>query len=531
MRSIGLYIFVLSYCACVAALVLTQSHTGVELCIVGIGGAACVNARIARTSVFVTALLCICGILIAITRMAFVPTTIPEAFRDLFDVPVTLTGAVTTLPDSRETSTRLTVQIRSGFESTFIIAAVPLYPEVYVGDEVILHGTLKHPDPFATDGGRIFEYDQFLRKDGVFGVMQPANVEVSGHSDSTWLQFLRILQTIKDTLMHQLTDALPEPESSLAAGLIVGGKQGLGDRLITDFTKAGMLQIIVLSGYNVMIVASTLMRMLGTLPKKASFLIAIISILCFVLIAGAGSSALRAGLMAFFAITARTFGKRYDVFRILFVSLFLLGLWNPLMLIYDPGFQFSFIATLGLVLGVPAIAPHLLFLKNKTLIELVSTTLAAEIALLPFLLWQTGNLSLVSVFANVIAMPAVPFAMGLSVLAGMLAFPLGKISPVISVLAGLPAYVPLTYIIKVATLSASLPYAQVTIPIFSFWLVILSYTALGVGLYYRSKRLRLRSDFPPPASLNSQEMPQRTSSCPLACSQPCRHVPRGPPQA
>lgn len=531
MRSIGLYVFIAAYTATVAAIVLTASHVAVVLCMVGPLSVSLVLAYVTRTTPWSSLALSLIGILIAVTRMAFVPAEVPESFRDLFDKPMTLTGTVITLPDVRETSARITLEIKGGTESTHIIAAVPLFPEVYVGDEVQVHGTLKHPEPFETDGGRIFEYDQFLRKDGVFGTMQPAFANVIGKSGSLWLQFLRVLQIIKDTLMQLLTQTLPEPESSLAAGLIVGGKQGLGDRLIEDFTKSGMLQIIVLSGYNVMIVANTLMRLLTKVPKKISFCIAVLSILCFVLIAGAGSSALRAGLMAFFAITASTFRRKYDVMRILFVSLFLLGLWNPLMLVYDPGFQFSFIATLGLILGVSVLTPHLLFLKNKLLIELVSTTLAAEIALLPFLLWQTGNLSIVSVFANVIAMPAVPFAMGLSAFAGMLAFPFGHISAALSVLAGLPAYLPLAYIIKIATLSASLPFAQVTIPLFSFWIVVLTYLLYALLLYRFSKQPRRDIGFPLPASLDSQETLEHIASCPLACSQSCRHVPRDQLQA
>ncbi len=475
-------------------------------------------------------LLCF-GMVVAGTRMLFVEDQIPTPFSDEFNIPGSLVGTVITLPDLRETSTRLTVHLKRGEDITNIIASVPLYPKINVGDSIKIQGTLKKPEPFETDGGRTFQYDAFLRKDGIFGVIQPAFAEVIGHSNHPWLRFLRILQSIKDTLMKLLATALPEPESSLAAGLIVGGKQGLGERLITDFTKAGMLQIIVLSGYNVMIVATILMRLLSSFPKNISFMVGITSILCFVLIAGAGSSALRAGLMAFFSITASTFGKRYDVLRVLFVSLFLLGLWNPLMLIYDPGFQFSFIATLGLILLVPILTPCLLFLRNTTLIELTATTLAAEIMLLPLLLWQTGNLSLVSVFANVVAMPAVPAAMGFSVLAGMLAFPFEHIAPGLSVIAGLPAYIPLTYIIKVATLSASLPFAQITIPAFSFWVVVVSYSVIGVLIYRFSTLPHRGNDFLQPASLGFQEMPLRTSSCPLACSQPCRHVPKDPPQA
>ena len=480
MRSIGLYVYSIGYCIAVVIIVLTDSRIVEASACISIIISAYALARWMNSPPLSSIFVAVLAIATAFARMAFVPSTLPETFSPLIDEPDVLTGVVVSLPDLRETSQRITVEIKSGIQRTRIIASVPLYPSLHVGEKVRLSGTLKRPEPFATDGGRTFAYDQFLRKDGVFGVMQPANVFVIGTHANLYLRFLRMLQVVKDTLMRLFNTALPEPESSLASGLLIGGKQGLGDRLIDAFTSSGMLQIVVLSGYNVMIVADVLMRCLSRFPKKVGFSFGVSSIACFVLMAGAGSSALRAGLMAFFAITARTFGKQYDVMRALSASVLILSVWNPLMLVYDPGFQFSFIATLGLVLGTPIITPKLLFLRSTITIELVSTTLAAEIALLPFLLWQTGNLSLVSVFANVVTMPAVPYAMGASVLAGISAFIFGDTVPVLAIIAGIPAYLPLAYIIKVATLSASLPFAEVILPSFPFWIVLAIYAALAL---------------------------------------------------
>lgn len=438
----------------------------------------------------------------------------------MFDHKQTLNGTVVALPDMRETSSRVVVELASGIERTRIIAAVPLYPEVHVGDKVAVTGTVKHPQPFEGDGGRTFAYDEFLRKDGVFGVMQPAQASVTGKSDALWLRFLRLLERVKSLLVSQLNRSLPDPENSLAVGILVGGKQGLGTKLLDDFARAGMLQIVVLSGYNVMIVANTLMRVIGRLPAGARLLVGSASILCFVLIAGAGSSALRAGLMAFLAIAARTFGRSYDVLPAVFASILALGLWNPLLLTYDPGFQFSFIATIGLILGTPVIAPKLGWFRSGTLIELVSTTLAAEVALLPFLLWQTGQLSVVSVAANVAAMPAIPAAMAASSLAMAVSFFLAHIHPVLPLIAGLPAYLPLAYVIEVATLCASLPFATFTIEAFPFWIVLASYAALGT-LYVRLvRRPRQEDDAQPPPSSGSQGRHRHTSSSHPACSRP-----------
>jgi competence protein ComEC len=516
MSSTGLYIFTCAYCLVVIPLVLAHPHAAyVCACL-----AVLVSVLIARCRQMPWIRLLIYAILaigLAFARFHFIPQEVPEVFRDLFDHKQALTGTVVTLPDIRETSERVTVDLVSGTQHTRIIASVPLYPGVHAGDRVEVSGTLKHPEPFDTDGGRVFAYDQFLRKDGVFGTMQPAQVRVIGRSDSLWLSFLRMLEHIKTALISFLNLSLPDPENSLAVGILVGGKQGLGQELLDAFGKAGLLQIVVLSGYNVMIVANTLMRLLGKLPTNMRFLVGSLSIACFVLIAGAGSSALRAGLMAFLAIAARTFGKEYDVLQAVAGSVLVLGIWNPLLLAADPGFQFSFIATLGLVLYVPIIAPQLAFLKSAAIVELISTTLAAEITLLPLLLWQTGNLSVVSVAANVIAMPAIPFVMAASAVAMLVAWPLSLIHPVLPLIAGLPAYLPLAYVIQIATLFASLPFATVILPAFPFWIAVVSYAALG-ALYLRARQPRPGSGAPQRPSSDSRERRQHTSSSLPACS-------------
>ena len=186
--------------------------------------------------------------------------------------------------------------------------------------------------------------------------------------------------------------------------------------------------------------------------------------------------------MACIALFARASGRRYDALRALCFVLLILLLWNPLSLAYDPGFELSFVATLGLILGTPLIEPRLAFLRYETLREITATTIAAQIAVLPLLLWQTGNLSLVSVPANVLVSLVIPLAMGLSFIAGLV----GIILPVIATLAGIPAYLLLSYIIAVAEFSASLPLAHVILPSFSICFVALAYT----GLVYIAFRKR-----------------------------------------
>jgi competence protein ComEC len=425
---------------------------------------------------------------VGLMRISSVPTVISPAFEPLMGTMTEVSGTIVAMPDVRETSDRLTVELRIGNDTTRIIAAAPPHAPLHVGDRVRVYGQLSYPLPFDGDGGHVFAYDKYLAKDGIFAVVQPARVQVMGREHTLALDLLRFLEASKNAFGTAIGTAIPEPESALALGIIVGGKQGLGKQLLDAFTASGMLQIVVLSGYNVMIVAEGTLAALAFLPRRIGFGIASAVITIFVLLAGAGSSAVRAGIMALIALFGRATHRTYDVLRALFIALVTMVLWNPLLLIYDPGLQLSFMATLGLILGAVPVATKLTWIRNVTVRGEVATNIAAQTAVLPLILYQSGNLSFVSIPANLAAMPVIPFAMAASAVAGAASFLLMPIAPVLAASAGLPAFLPLTYVIHIATFSAALPFANIIIPAFPFWFVAIAYAMLG----YAAWKLRER---------------------------------------
>jgi competence protein ComEC len=427
------------------------------------------------------------GSAFGIFRVDAVPAVLPPAFAPFLNTNVALEGIVVTDPDSREENQRVTIEVKRGEARTRILAVAPLYPAIRYGEEVEVRGTLEAPAPFDTDGGRQFAYDKFLAKDGIFSIIQQANIQVNRERSGIPTEVLGFFADAKHAFTDALGAALPEPESSLAAGILVGGKQGLGTRLIEAFTITGMLQIVVLSGYNVMIVAEAVRRIFGFLPKRAALIVAGIAIALFVFAAGGGSSAVRAGVMAAIALFARATGRTYDALRGLIAALILMALVNPLLITFDPGLQLSVAATLGLIFLARPIETRLTVIKNASLRDIVATTMAAELFVLPILLYETGNLSLVSLAANVLTTPVMPFAMLFSFIAGVV----GLIVPAIAPFVGLPAYIVLRFVIGVATIGASLPFAAVIVPAFPFAFVIIAYAVLGWIIYREAKRPRV----------------------------------------
>ena len=416
------------------------------------------------------------GASFGVLRTTLMPSELPRAFAPLLDTSVMLDGKVVANPDVRETANRLTLLVERDGARTNVLAVVPLYPSVRYGDLVRVEGRLVKSVPFDTDGGRMFRYDRFLEKDGVFAIVENASLEIVAPREGMMDEMRGFFSDLKFRGIDALSAALPEPHASLASGLILGGKQGLGAELLDAFIRSGLVHIVVLSGYNVMIVAEFVMRVLGGLGKRYAALIAAAVIGGFVLAAGAGAASLRAGLMAGIALYGRATGRTYDALRALMLAALVMLMWNPLLLAYDPGFQLSFVATLGLIFGAPLVERRLLFITSRFMREIAGATIAAQIAVLPLLLYQNGLFSLIALPANLVVLPFVPVVM----LASFAALLAGALFPAVAPALAFPAYALLSLIIMIVEHLSAFPLAAVSVPAFPFALALLAYALFAL---------------------------------------------------
>jgi competence protein ComEC len=153
---------------------------------------------------------------------------------------------------------------------------------------------------------------------------------------------------------------------------------------------------------------------------------------------------------------------------------------NPFLLLFDPGFQLSFVATLGLVLGTPLIEKHLTYIPEVAgLRSIVSATLATQCAVLPLLIYNIGEVSIVAPLVNVLILPVVPFVMAVGFGAGIL----GIVSTSLAAPFAFLAHGILAYVFLIVSWFATLPFASVHIPPMPVWVVPVLYTLAGLYLY------------------------------------------------
>ncbi|MFA4975463.1 MAG: ComEC/Rec2 family competence protein [Candidatus Paceibacterota bacterium] len=416
-----------------------------------------------------------------IFRFHLVDVSAPQIFESFFNQKVSLSGKIIDEPSIGENNQKFSVEIQNKKEKTKVLLSVDLNESFKYGDKINFEGTLEKPENFITDQGKEFDYVNYLRKDGIFYVVRYPVIEIVSHGNGNIIK--NSLFYVKEKFLNKMNLAIPEPESLLMGGLILGEKAAFDESMRQSFVNTGTIHIVALSGYNVTIVAEWIMKIFSSFPQNIGIGAGIISILLFVLMTGGSSTAIRAGIMASLALFARLIGRNYDVTRALILAGIIMIIINPFVLVFDVSFQLSFIATVAVIFLAPKIEKYFLWVTPRfKLRDIISVTCAAYIFVLPFILYKMGNLSIVALPANALILPFIPITMILGFLTGIF----GTIWYVFAIPFGLLSYLLLHYELIVISFFSNIPFAALSIPNFPFIFTLLIYVYFIYRLFGRS---------------------------------------------
>ncbi|MCC6323241.1 ComEC/Rec2 family competence protein [Candidatus Nomurabacteria bacterium] len=431
-------------------------------------------------------IICICLIAVACVRyLFFLPAPLP--YGAFVNKSVTFVGLVSEYPDIRLNNQRITVT-PSGYESN-ILVIVPKDQYIFYGDEVRVKGILSTPENFITNTGKEFNYERYLHNQDIYFIVDKGDVEIISKNNGSWLIYK--LYKLKEVFMKNIGSVISSPNSDLANGLILGARGGFDTETKNEFISTGTIHIIALSGYNVTIVAESVMKMLGTVfSMMLSLWIGILMIILFVLMAGASATAIRAGIMAVIALVARMTGRTYMAGRALVIAGLLMIAYDP-RVITDISFQLSFLATIGILFVTPKVIGWVRFAPTQFKIrEVIATTISATIMVLPLLLYSTGILSIVSLPANVLILPLIPLTMLASFMTGLFGF----VSYSITLPFGFIAHLLLSYILGIIHFFASLPFASVTIKQFPLIGTIILYILIFYWVFRKNHKYLIKKE-------------------------------------
>lgn len=264
------------------------------------------------------------------------------------------------------------------------------------------------------------------------------------------------------TALREAAGVLGDDEAGLLPGLVVGDTGAQSARVEEEFLDAGLSHLTAVSGSNVAIVCGAVLLLARAvrLGPRTSAGVAGLALGAFVVLVGYEPSVLRAAVMGALGLAALVLGRRRSVVPALAVAVCGLILVDPAMAT-SMGFALSVVATGGLVFLAPRWAAALAARRVPPgAAEALAVPVAAFVATAPVIAGMAGEVSLVSVAANLLAAPVVAPVTVLGVAAAALAVPLPTAAEILVHLAG-PG---VSWLVVVAREAAAVPGAVVSWP-------------------------------------------------------------------
>ncbi len=392
-----------------------------------------------------------------------------------------LRGTIVMEPDIRGNGARYTIE-SSRYDGRALVFSSS-YPKFSYGDVLDVRCSYEKPEAF--DG---FDYPGFLAKDGVYSICRtPISIERVGRYEFPVFTISGIRQRLlsaKEKFQDTLDKTLTSRESTFVSSLVLGNRNAIPKDIQEQFRVTGVSHVMAISGMHIMILTVLLYNVFYWLrvPRHKSFIIAILVLLVFISIIGFRASGVRAVMFAFGAMLGEIVRRPVKPLNILLFVASALLFVNPLLLVYDVGFQLSFLAVMGLVYLMPIMKRVFVFLPNPfKLRDVLVMTLSAQLFTLPWLMYKFGAVSIIAPVVNILILPLVPYIMA----GGLVTVLIGTVSVSIAFITGLITSALAWYVLGVVGVFSGTPYAQIE------WIMPI----WAVGVIYVVAFLLLANDY------------------------------------
>ncbi len=233
-------------------------------------------------------------------------------------------------------------------------------------------------------------------------------------------------RNLSNDISVKLKTALGREHGGFVSGLLIGRKNDIPDSVTTSYRYLGISHILSVSGLHLAILAGTFLMFLKGLTVRRSirYILTVAFIIFFILLTGARPSVVRSGIMLILLLSAEILGRDYDPITSLAAAAFIIILISPTA-IYDAGFILSVSATAGIILVGAPITKWLYHVTDgkgfllkvlSYLLTVLAITASATVFTLPAIWYFFGEVSSVSLLANIVFIPLNTVLMYLSIL-------------------------------------------------------------------------------------------------------------------
>jgi competence protein ComEC len=299
----------------------------------------------------------------------------------------------------------------------------------------------------------------------------------------------KILQ-IKEGMVNSINQNFSPPHSVLLQGILLGNNKTMTQDLRDKLNGTGLRYLTAISGLHVIILGEIVVFILLGLGlwRQQAFCLAIVFVWLYVIMTGFPASGIRAGIMGSVFLLSQVFGRQNTSTRTITIAAVIMLLQNPLLLLYDVGFQLSFLASMGIIHVKPlfdVLLKKIFHGEAIYLSNIIAITFAAQILTIPIMVFNFGTISLIAPLTNILIVPVMYFIM----LSGFFTSVAGMISSILGLVFSVPAWILITYFLKIMDMFYQ-PWAVVQWQNVSWLWLVGYYFLLLVLIWWLNKRFQ-----------------------------------------
>ena len=287
-------------------------------------------------------------------------------------------------------------------EKTYVSLNTPEKFKIY--DYYTIQGRLS--SPFKAGNPSQFDYGDYLRNFSTYSVFYGKEYKLSEGNLSAYETLLQKINNYREKIIEIHAKTLKTPNLEILGGIVFGDDAiSPPEDIKQSFINSGLLHILAASGMNVAFIFSFFFFFLSLfkINYKVNIIFCMAMVVVYSLMTGLSPSVIRASGMLMFVLIGKLIDRDANSIALLSFVAFLMLLCNP-MYLNNVGFQLSFIVTFGLLIMTP------LFVKNKNrivnwLTATISIPIIAQLWVIPIQIFYFNNISLYSVFANIMSVP------------------------------------------------------------------------------------------------------------------------------
>ena len=224
------------------------------------------------------------------------------------------------------------------------------------GDRIEVLVRLRRPTAYRNPG--VFDYPRYLERQGIYWVGTVRSPRLIEIVERGWHGADRIRAWTSERIARHF----PDPTiRALVLGMVLGQRRLMPPEVDRQFEASGLIHLLVVSGFNLAVVAAVALRLgralpLGRYQRGGSRVFALVLIIAYASLVEGNAPVWRAALMASLLVIGTALDRGYAVGNALAAAAMLILVLDPSSL-HDPSFLLSFGAVAAILLiGAPVVS-------------------------------------------------------------------------------------------------------------------------------------------------------------------------------